>query len=67
MCHSLKGEECPKITVDNIETLDRKSKYQYGESAILTCKPGYRLIGQKYLTCLLSGQWNDTVPRCEGL
>lgn len=58
------GAECP-VFVDNLETLDRKTRYHYGESVILNCKSGYILIGQKLLTCLQSGQWNDTIPRCE--
>ncbi|XP_063418146.1 hemicentin-1-like [Mytilus trossulus] len=60
------GAVCPAL-VGNLETLDKKTRYQYGESVILSCKSGYKLSGQRYLTCLQSGQWNDTIPRCEDL
>ncbi|XP_063405709.1 delta-like protein B [Mytilus trossulus] len=60
------GAVCPAL-LGNLETLDRKHRYQYGESVILSCKLGYKLIGNRYLTCLPSGQWNDTIPRCDVL
>lgn len=60
------GKICPDLAVHNLETPDRKKQYQYGESVVVTCKTGYKSIGQKYLTCLESGHWNDSIPRCEG-
>ncbi|XP_063405706.1 fibulin-7-like [Mytilus trossulus] len=59
------GKICPDLAVHNLETPDRKKQYQYGESVVVTCKTGYKSIGQKYLTCLESGHWNDSIPRCE--
>lgn len=60
------GAICPNLAVHNLETPDRKKQYQYGESAVVTCKSGYKSIGKKYLTCLESGHWNESIPRCEG-
>lgn len=63
----IKGDDavCPSLTGHNFETLDNKLTYQYGEEANLTCKAGYTLIGQEVITCLQSGQWNETIPKCE--
>lgn len=60
------GAECPALTDQNLETLDRKTRYQYGESVVVSCKSGYKITGNKYLTCLVSGHWNESIPLCVG-
>lgn len=61
------GAVCPDLKGHNLETLDKKLTYQYGEEAYLKCKAGYKLFGQEFLTCDQSGQWNETIPSCGGL
>nr|BAR45633.1 limulus clotting factor C-like [Hasarius adansoni] len=38
-----------------------------GVSAEVECSQGYRLVGQKILTCLAGGKWNHELPLCEEL
>lgn len=62
------GQICPDLSKHHLEALDGKSQYKYGESVIVHCKNGYIMTsGQIYFTCLETGNWNETLPRCEGL
>ncbi|OCU00923.1 sushi, von Willebrand factor type A, EGF and pentraxin domain-containing protein 1 isoform X1 [Xenopus laevis] len=36
----------------------------YGQTITYTCNRGFRLQGQKVLTCLETGEWNSNPPSC---
>lgn len=36
----------------------------FGSKAEISCPIGYRLEGPNVITCLSSGQWSSTLPRC---
>ncbi|CAG0914385.1 unnamed protein product [Notodromas monacha] len=36
-----------------------------GEEVAFSCDDGFRLIGAKVRRCMISGSWNEPVPRCE--
>eukprot|EP00105_Crassostrea_gigas_P019111 XP_011437468.1 PREDICTED: uncharacterized protein LOC105335342 [Crassostrea gigas] len=38
---------------------------RYGATCRFGCYPGYKLIGNTLLECLISGQWNNNPPYCE--
>lgn len=37
----------------------------YGATCHFGCYPGYKMIGNALLECLISGQWNKYPPYCE--
>lgn len=36
----------------------------FGSKAEITCPEGYTIEGQNMLTCLSTGQWSHSIPRC---
>ncbi|KAM9785972.1 complement factor H-related protein 1-like [Neosynchiropus ocellatus] len=40
------------------------SVFQVGQSAIITCSPGFQLDGAQKITCDRSGQWQPEPPQC---
>ncbi|XP_068090442.1 sushi, von Willebrand factor type A, EGF and pentraxin domain-containing protein 1 isoform X2 [Hyperolius riggenbachi] len=38
--------------------------YSYGKYVEYQCQEGYRLTGDKRITCLENGHWSETVPSC---
>ncbi|CAC5356338.1 PTPRT [Mytilus coruscus] len=60
------GAQCPDLSVrPNLISKEGRITFKYGEKAVLTCKAGYKLKKPTTLTCLQSGNWNDTLPYCE--
>ncbi|XP_063677760.1 sushi, von Willebrand factor type A, EGF and pentraxin domain-containing protein 1-like [Bolinopsis microptera] len=40
-------------------------RFVQGSVVEIICEPGYRLIGQRSLKCLKSGDWSAEMPRCD--
>ncbi|XP_062523686.1 sushi, von Willebrand factor type A, EGF and pentraxin domain-containing protein 1-like [Corticium candelabrum] len=40
------------------------NKFYFGESATFSCNRGYMMIGKKTSTCVASGTWTNTSPKC---
>ena len=38
---------------------------RYGATCRFGCYPGYKLIGNSLLECLVTGHWNNNQPYCE--
>lgn len=36
----------------------------FGARAEITCAPGFRPNGARFITCLVSGQWSDSLSPC---
>ncbi|KAM8830817.1 complement receptor type 2-like [Synchiropus picturatus] len=54
----------PKVT-NSVKSEGSPTVYRVGQSAIITCSPGFQLDGpQKKITCNRSGQWQPQPPRC---
>uniref|UniRef100_H3AD23 Sushi, von Willebrand factor type A, EGF and pentraxin domain containing 1 n=1 Tax=Latimeria chalumnae TaxID=7897 RepID=H3AD23_LATCH len=43
------------------------SELHYGHTVIYLCERGFRLEGQKRLTCLETGKWDADVPSCRAI
>ena len=39
---------------------------EFGDTAVYTCEPGFRLSGTRIRTCLDGGQWSGTASTCDG-
>ncbi|XP_047666263.1 complement factor H-like isoform X2 [Tachysurus fulvidraco] len=52
------------IIVDGLP--DNDDLLRYGHQLQFTCKSGFKLVGQKDITCGENGVWNHPSPICEG-
>ena len=62
---------CPVLTLENGDiTYDDESRC-VDTSATLSCKMGYRLVGESVITCQLRDNnmatWSESSPMCEGV
>ncbi|XP_046472081.1 sushi, von Willebrand factor type A, EGF and pentraxin domain-containing protein 1 isoform X1 [Neodiprion pinetum] len=37
---------------------------QVGQQLAFICNPGFRVLGNMYLTCMENGEWDNAVPKC---
>ncbi len=61
---------CPVLTLENGDiTYDDESRC-VDTNATLSCKMGYRLVGESMITCQLRDNnmatWSESSPMCEG-
>ena len=65
-CHSQKNQERKRRTSRrwNCPTFWIVQLFQAGQQLEFKCNPGYRLIGERYLTCLDIGVWDHKRPSC---
>ena len=36
----------------------------FGSTVTYTCRPGYKRVGDRTITCLANGQWSASAPVC---
>ncbi len=41
-----------------------RAVYKYGNTMTITCNPGLRLRGQRFVTCGPDGEWIPKLPDC---
>ena len=65
---------CQPVTCTNIRDLshghvkyDATSEHAHRVSTLakFSCNPGYQLLGPKNMTCLSSGLWSESLPKCQ--
>jgi len=57
--------QCPLPTTDNHTSVHSPSNStRYGSEIVYTCRYGYRLIGDRYRTCLSNTTWSGTESYC---
>lgn len=61
-CHRI---QCPKLAAPE-NGLMMGASHLFGDSVRFGCVPGYELFGQGVLRCGESGNWNASVPTCQG-
>lgn len=42
-----------------------RSVYKSGNTVMIACNPGLRLIGESFITCGSDGKWKPRLPQCE--
>ncbi|KAL8601942.1 hypothetical protein ACOMHN_008434 [Nucella lapillus] len=61
------AKECPLLLPPTNGHVSCTSGHVEGSKCTFDCSTGYRVQGHSSLTCLGSGQWNRTAPKCEAL
>ncbi|KAG5838283.1 hypothetical protein ANANG_G00222130 [Anguilla anguilla] len=55
---------CPHPNITSAIVRGKVTQFKYGKSMFITCKRGYKVRGQKQITCGPTGQWMPVLPEC---
>ena len=47
--------------------VDHTAGTTFGQTATYSCNTGYNLIGGSTRTCQATGEWNASIPTCQGV
>ncbi|XDB58362.1 hypothetical protein AB1E18_011775 [Capra hircus] len=56
---------CQKPEISNGKLSVEKDQYVTPENVIITCDPGYRMVGSQNIFCSENKSWSPDVPKCE--
>ncbi|XP_024149594.1 membrane cofactor protein isoform X2 [Oryzias melastigma] len=61
-----KRKSCGALAHLDNGAIDYQDGISFGDKAVITCNPGYRLVGKGVLNCLDSG-WDARFPTCDAV
>ncbi|CAG2241350.1 PTPRK [Mytilus edulis] len=62
------GVKCPQFkNISNIQQTILLTEYRFPEKASFQCNTGYIVKGNRQLSCLENGTWNNDQPTCDAL